>query len=86
MDDVAVALEHVDLLDGLDGLDIQLLEGLLELLVITSGAGRRALDLSPRGTLATIQFNSIVRNSVAEVNSILGRQAIVYGGRAEWSL
>jgi hypothetical protein len=58
VDDVAVALEHVDLLNGLDGLDVQLLEGLLELLVVTAGAVRCALDLSPRGTLATTLSNS----------------------------
>jgi hypothetical protein len=79
VDDIAVALEHVDLLNGLDGLDVELLEGLLKLLVVTAGAGRRALDLSPGGTLATISFKSIVRNSVAEVNSTLRRA----GGRHE---
>ena len=64
MDDVAVALEHVHLLNGLDGLNIDLLEGGLELLVIASGAGRRSLDLSAGSTLATISFQkkSIVRN------------------------
>lgn len=56
VDDVAVALEHVHLLDGLDGLNIDLLEGGLELLVIASRAGRRSLDLSAGGTLATISF------------------------------
>lgn len=38
MNDVAVRLEHVDLLDLSDGLDVHLLEGGLELLVV--GAGR----------------------------------------------
>lgn len=53
VDDVAVALEHVDLLDGLDGLHVQLLQGLLELLVVAGRAGGSPLDLSPGGTLAT---------------------------------
>lgn len=42
MDDVSVLLEHVDLLNGLDGLNIQLLERSLELLVVGSG---RLVDL-----------------------------------------
>jgi hypothetical protein len=54
VDDVAVLLEHVDLLNGLDGLDVQLLQGLLELLVIAGRAGGSPLDLSPWGALATI--------------------------------
>jgi hypothetical protein len=53
VDDVAVALEHVDLLNGLDGLDVELLQGLLELLVVAARAGRSPLDLSPGSTLAT---------------------------------
>lgn len=54
MDDVAVGLEHVDLLNGLDGLDVELLQGGLELLVVGGGAGRRALDLSAGGALAAV--------------------------------
>lgn len=53
MDHVAVALEHVDLLDSLDGLDVELLERSLELLVIGTGASGGALDCSPGGALAT---------------------------------
>lgn len=52
MDDVSVLLEHVDLLDSLDGLDVQLLEGGLELLVVHSGALVDLLNLSPGGTLS----------------------------------
>lgn len=55
VDDVAVLLEHVDLLDSLDGLDVKLLQGGLELLVVGTGAGGRPLDLPAGGTLATIQ-------------------------------
>ncbi len=34
MDDVAVLLEHVDFLDGLDGLYVHFLQGCLQLLVV----------------------------------------------------
>lgn len=53
VDDVSVALEHVDLLNGLDGLDIELLEGLLELLVIGGGPLWCPLHLPARGTLSS---------------------------------
>ena len=58
MNDVAVALEHVHLLNGLDRLDIELLERRLELLVIAAGPGRRALDLPAGSSLATIDQQS----------------------------
>lgn len=54
MNDVAVRLEHVDLLNGLDGLSVQLLEGLLKLPVVGAGAGGRTLDLSSGSALSTI--------------------------------
>lgn len=54
VDDVAVRLEHVDLLDGLDGLDVHLLEGGLELLVVTTAGSVDLLDLSSGGTLAAV--------------------------------
>lgn len=57
VNDVAVTLEHVHLLNGLDGLDIELLEGSLELLVVSAGPGGRTLDLSPGSTLATISHH-----------------------------
>lgn len=53
MDDVAVLLEHVDLLNTLDGLDVQLLEGGLELLVIGIGGAVHLLDLAAGSTLAS---------------------------------
>lgn len=53
VDDVPVLLEHVDLLNGLDGLDVQLLQRRLELLVIGAGAGGRPLDLAAGRSLAT---------------------------------
>lgn len=54
MDNVAVLLEHVDLLDGLDGLDVHLLEGGLELLVVGTGALVDLLDLAAGSTLASV--------------------------------
>lgn len=53
VNNVAVALEHVDLLDGLDGLDVELLEGLLELLVVGAGPGGSALHLSAGSALSS---------------------------------
>lgn len=54
VDDVAVRLEHVDLLNLSDGLDVHLLEGGLELLVI---GARRPVDLfldTSGGALAAV--------------------------------
>jgi hypothetical protein len=62
VDDVAVALEHIDLLDSLDRLDVQLLERGLELLVIGARVPVDLLDLSARSTLASVlpsQLNSV---------------------------
>jgi len=58
VDNIAVGLEHVDLLDGLDRLHVQLLEGALELLVVGAGALVDLLDLSSRSTLAAESFIS----------------------------
>jgi hypothetical protein len=54
VNDVAVALEHVDLLDCLDGLDIELLERCLQLLVVGAGALVDLLDLPARGAFASV--------------------------------
>lgn len=54
MNDVAVALEHVDLLNLLNGLNIQLLEVCLQLLVIGTSSLVDLLDLASRGTLASV--------------------------------
>ena len=48
MDDIAIFLEHIDLLNGLDGLDVQLLEGGLEFLVVGAGGFVDLLDFSSR--------------------------------------
>jgi len=54
VDNVAVLFEHVDLLNGLDGLDVHLLEGGLELLVVGAGALVDLLDLAAGSTLASV--------------------------------
>lgn len=54
VDDVAVGLEHVDLLDGLDGLSVELLQLGLELLVIGVGSGGSALGGSSGSSLSTV--------------------------------
>jgi hypothetical protein len=56
VDDVSVALEHVDLFNGLDRLYVELLEGSLQLLVVGSRALVHLLDL-PAGCA----FSSIAR-------------------------
>ena len=54
MDDVAIGLEHVDLLDSLNRLDIELLERRLQLLVVHTRALMYLLDLSSRCALSTV--------------------------------
>jgi hypothetical protein len=54
VDDVSVLLEHVDLLDGLDGLDVHLLQGGLELLVVGTGGLVNLLDLAAGSTLSSV--------------------------------
>lgn len=54
VDDVAVGLEHVHLLNGLNRLHIQLLERLLQLLIVAARPGRGPLNLSPGSALATV--------------------------------
>jgi len=52
MYDVSIFLEHVDLLDCLDGLNIELLERRLQLLVVRARALVDLLHLSPGRTLS----------------------------------
>lgn len=54
MDDVAVLLEHVHFLDGLDGLHVHLLQSRLELLVVGAGALVDLLDLAAGSALASV--------------------------------
>ena len=53
MDDISVRLEHVDLLNRLDGLNIELLERCLQLLVVHACALMDLLDLSSRRAFST---------------------------------
>ena len=52
MNDIAVLLEHVHLLDGLDGLHAQLLERGLQLLVVRAAALVHLLDFPPGRSLS----------------------------------
>lgn len=54
MDDVSVSLEHVNLLNRLDRLNIELLEGCLQLLVVHSCALVDLLDLSSWCAFSTV--------------------------------
>lgn len=54
MDDIAILLEHVDFLNGLDGLHVHLLECGLQLLVVRGRCLVNALGLATGGTLASV--------------------------------
>lgn len=54
MNDVAIGLEHVYLLNSLDRLDIELLERRLQLLVVHTRALVYLLDLSSRCAFSTV--------------------------------
>lgn len=58
MDDIPVALEHVDLFNSLNRLDIQLLESALELLLVGARALMDLLNLSSHGALAAMNTMS----------------------------
>jgi len=59
VENVAVLLEHVDLLNAGDGLDTELLEGGLELAVVTLRGGHRLLDdLTTGSALAACVWTS----------------------------
>ena len=53
MDHVSVFFEHVDLLDCLDGLDVEFFEGGLEFFVVGAGCFVDFLYFSPRGAFAS---------------------------------
>ena len=72
VDDVAVALEHVDFLNSLDGLDVQLLERGLKLLVIGTGCPVDLLDLPAGCALASVtQLASCVTTQI-HIHSVFG--------------
>ena len=54
VDDIAIFFEHVDLLDGLDGLDVQLLQRGLQLLVVCAGGLVHLLGLAPGCAFAAV--------------------------------
>lgn len=54
MDDVSVFLEHVDLLDRLDGLDVEFFERGLQLLVIGARGFVHFLRLAARRAFASV--------------------------------
>jgi hypothetical protein len=53
VNDVAILLEHIHLLDGLDWLNVQLLQRSLQLLVVGAGGLVDLLRLPSGRTLAT---------------------------------
>lgn len=55
VDDVSIGLEHVYLLNGLYGLNIQLLQGCLKLLVVRARTLVHLLDFPSRRAFATIR-------------------------------
>jgi hypothetical protein len=71
VDDVAIGLEHVHLFNGLYGLNIELRQGSLQLLVVCASALVRLLDLSSRCALATIRtFVSIPFQQIPDITSL----------------
>jgi len=60
MDNISVLFKHVYLLDGLNGLNVQLFERGLKLLVIGTGVLVDLLDLSPGCTLPAMKPSTIV--------------------------
>lgn len=60
MNDVSILLEHINLLDGLDRLNIQLLKRRMELLVIGSSGLMDLLDFSSWSSLSSIYPQSAI--------------------------
>lgn len=53
VDDIAILLEHVDLLNSLDGLDVHFLQSRLQLLVVGAGGLVDLLDLAAGSAFAS---------------------------------
>jgi hypothetical protein len=86
VDDVAVALEHVDLLDSLDGLDVELLERGLKLLVVGARVLVDLLDLPARSTLASVVPS---QSRVQDIRVLFGRfisDLLVFGMVLWWGV
>jgi hypothetical protein len=77
VDDVSVLLEHVDLLDGLDGLHVHLLQGGLELLVVGSGGLVNLLDLAAGSTLSSVDELVVVMIANRLINSFFSGAYVV---------
>lgn len=73
MDDVAILLEHVDLLNGLDRLSVQLLQRGLELLVIRRRSLVNTLGLAARCTLATVSVSMCAQSLFGLFHANRGR-------------
>ena len=54
MNHIPIILEHVDLLNGLDGLDIEFLERTLEFLVVCAGCFVYFADYAPGGAFSSV--------------------------------
>lgn len=72
MDDLAIFLEHVDLLDGWDGLGINLLQGVGKLSLLAGRVLAGLLDLSAHGAFAT---NAGLRLQLGQLLSINPRHS-----------
>ena len=59
MDNISIFLEHVHLLNGLDGLNIHLLESCLQLPIIGARALVDLLDLAAGSALASVVFAQV---------------------------
>jgi len=83
VNDVAVALEHVDLLNLRDGLNVHFLEDGLEFLVVGAGRLVDLLDLPPGCALASILL-SVSHIIIFPVSR--GSRGRGIGGARLWSL
>jgi hypothetical protein len=70
VDDVAICFEHIDLLDCLDRLHVELLECGLELLVVDTGSLRLALYLPSGRTFPAKTSKSVLCIRVSKVSII----------------
>lgn len=75
MENVAILLKHVDLLNTSDGLNTELLESGLELSVITLRGGDRLLDdLSSGSTLAAYHLTHVVFRAGVKIDRVRERE------------
>ncbi len=60
VDDISILLEHVDLLNGLNGLDVHLLERGLQFLVISAAGLMDLFRLATGGAFASVTSRGLV--------------------------